>query len=70
MKTRAERLNHDRRVKAKTMRKAKALGIKDITPKWVGRTASVHWTCACFMCTKNYSRPEFEKANPAAVFNY
>jgi hypothetical protein len=43
----------DLKAKAKVKCKAKRLGLT-VDAKWIGRTASVHWTCACFMCTEKH----------------
>ena len=62
---RSERRHEDQKAKARVVRKAlttTSMTRDEITPKWVGITAAMHFTCACWMCTT----PELKHRRPAA----
>lgn len=56
--TRSERRHHTARIKAKARRKLKQWKLHDITPKRIGKTAAMHGTCPCWMCTEPNAPPK------------
>lgn len=52
---RSERRHRNEVIKARVRNRALNVNHMDrewVTPRWVGRTASIHWTCDCLTCKK------------------
>jgi hypothetical protein len=51
---RAERRHQTERIKERVKNRALHASRMDrqhVTPAWIGKTAAMHWTCPCGMCT-------------------
>jgi len=62
--TRGERRHHAIRIKAKTKKTLKYMWGMDppeLTPRRIGKTAAMHGTCPCWMCTEPHHAPDHPK---------
>jgi hypothetical protein len=71
--SRAERRHETERIKAKTRQRGLTqlhMKPEEITPRWVGKSAAMHWTCMCCMCKApiKHAKPDFDRINPDKVY--